>query len=138
MDKILDWNAFETKLTWLVSAIKSEYHPDIIVGITRGGVVPARLLCRDLGVKKMYCINVEKIGEKRVVSTNIEEELQGKDVLLVEDYLETGRSLVVGKVYLESLGANVKTAALYFQSRSEITPDFFNKRTDKLIRFPWE
>ena len=36
--------------------------PTVIVGLTRGGWVPARLLCDELGVKKLYAVKTEHWG----------------------------------------------------------------------------
>ena len=70
--------------------------------------------------------------------TEILEDLKGKTILLVEDMLETGRSLVVAKNYLEEKGATVKTVCLYTLPISEITPDYFLREVDAVIEFPWE
>lgn len=115
-----------------------DYKPDIIIGITRGGLVPSRLLAKYLEVKKMHCLSVCKVGEKRQVVTDVLEDLEGKDILLVEDMLETGRSLVVAKDYLESKGANVKTACLYTMPISEIEPDFYLRRVEEVGKFFWD
>lgn len=40
---------------------------DVIVGITRGGVIPARLFCSGLHVKTMHCVSVQKQDKQRVV-----------------------------------------------------------------------
>ncbi len=119
-------------------AEKIDWQPEVIIGIVRGGLVPARLLSSYLKVKKMYCLSVEKVGEERKVMTEIKADLAGKKVILVEDMLETGRSLIVAKNYLESLGATVKTACLYTMPISEIKPDYSLKEIDKPIGFPWE
>jgi hypothetical protein len=132
----MDWAKFEIELKNLSK--KVDFVPDIIIGITRGGVIPARLLCTYLSVKEMYCISVNKVGEERKVITTIDGNLVGKIILLVEDMLETGRSLIVAKKYLETKGAKVKTACLYIMSVSEIRPDYYLKESKKIENFPWE
>jgi uncharacterized protein len=131
----MDWHAFEKEVKDL--STKINYHPDIIIGITRGGIIPARLLSSYLKVKDMHCISVRKIGEERVV-TEIYDNLKSKKVLLVEDMLETGRSLIIAKKYLEYKGAKVKTACLYVMPISKITPDFFLRQVKRVEKFPWE
>ena len=132
----MDWQTFESEIKKL--SMKIDYKPDIIIGITRGGLVPARLLSTNLQVKDMYCLTVRKIGEERKVTNEITENLVDKSILLVEDMLETGRSLSVAKQYLESKGAKVKTACLYTISISEIEPEFYLKQVQKVKEFPWE
>jgi hypoxanthine phosphoribosyltransferase len=66
------------------------------------------------------------------------DDLVNKNVLLVEDMLETGKSLIAAKQYLESKGARVKTACLYVMPISEIVPDFSLRQVEKVEKFFWE
>ena len=132
----MNWTDFEQEMRTLSEKIN--YKPDKIIGITRGGIIPARLLSAFLDVKDMYGIAVKKVGEERKVVTDILEDLTGKHVLLVEDILETGRSLIIAKQYLESKGAKIKTACLYTMSISEIEPDFYLTQIQDVKKFPWE
>ncbi|TKJ17267.1 hypothetical protein CEE44_01905 [Candidatus Woesearchaeota archaeon B3_Woes] len=132
----MDWQAFHQEIKELSDRI--DYHPDTIIGITRGGIVPARILSSSLEIKSMYCLTVRKErGERRVV-TEVLDNLVGKNILLVEDMLETGRSLIIAKEYLESKGAIVKTACLYVMSCSEIEPNYYLRQVQNTKKFPWE
>ncbi len=132
----MNWNTFEDEMTALSVKITGKY--DIIVGITRGGLVPARMLSTSLGVKKMHCVSVLKKDGERSVVTEINENLSGKSILLVEDMLETGRGLQSVQAYLESKGAQTKTACLYTMPISEFTPDFSLREVEEVVGFPWE
>ena len=135
----MGWQTFEQEIKKLSEKIEfNNYHPDMIFGITRGGVVPARLLSSSLLVKDMICISVRKIGGERKVITDILDDIFGKNVLLVEDMLETGRSLIAAKNYIESKGAKVRTACLYIMPISEVQPDFYLNQINKPVNFPWE
>lgn len=128
----------EMRLAVKELAEKIDYSPDVIVGIVRGGMVPARLLSSDLGVKDMYALTVKKVGGEQKVTSDIVEDISGKKILLVEDMLETGKSLIAAKEYLEKKGAEVKTACLYMMPISEIKPDFSLKEVTEVVPFPWE
>ena len=132
----MNWDELRAEVKELATRI--DYTPDIIVGIVRGGLVPARLLSSELGVKDMYALTVKKVEEERKVANDILENINGKKVLLVEDMLETGKSLIVAKEYLEKKGAEVKTACLYTMPMSEIKPDSSLKEITEVIPFPWE
>ncbi len=134
--KKMDWIQFDQEIQALSGKINSQF--DVIVGIVRGGLIPARLLSKYLGVKELYCLTVQKQGNERKVVTEITARLQNKKVLLVEDILETGKSLMVAKKYLETKGANVSTAALCVMPISEIEPNFYLKKVEKLVPFPWD
>ena len=132
----MTWQDFINEVKVLSAQIN--YSPDIIIGIVRGGIIPARLLSNNLKVKEIYCITVKKIGKERKVMSDVLEELKGKNILLVEDMLETGKSLIIAKEYLEKKGAAVKTACLYAMPNSEIKPDYYLKEIKEVIKFPWE
>lgn len=132
----MTWPQFEAEVKKLAARI--HMRPDVVIGIVRGGIIPARLLSSELNIKNMYCLTVKKRGKDREVTNNILENLNTKKILLVEDMLETGKSLITAKAYLEEKGARVKTACLYTMPISKITPDYFLKEIREVVRFPWE
>ena len=95
----MTWEEFQTDINNL--AVKIEDAPDIIIGVVRGGLIPARLLSSRLKVKDMYSLTIKKLGNERKVTNDILEDLTGKQILLIEDMLETGKSLIIAKQFLE-------------------------------------
>lgn len=132
----MTWEELESEVSALSSKITIT--PDLIVAIVRGGLIPARLLSRNLHVKDMFCITIVKKGDKREILSEIEEDLIGKTVLLVEDVLESGTSLSVGKEYLGKKGAHVKTACLYVMPTTKIKADYYISEVSVVAKFPWE
>ena len=133
---VMDWNELAQEVKKLTEKVDPK--PDIIIGIVRGGLIPSRLLSSYLGVKEMYALTVKKVGDERKVTSEVSENLNGKRILLVEDMLETGKSLIVAKQYLESKGATVETACLYTMPISEVKPDYSLREVSEVARFPWE
>jgi hypoxanthine phosphoribosyltransferase len=131
----MNWNKFDREIRSL--AKKIDYAPDIVVGIARGGVVPAVILAKQLQVKDMFVLKLEREGERRISAYTISD-VSKKKILLVEDMLETGQGLKAGKKFLEEKGAEVKTACLYTMPISEIEPDYSLKEIAEVIPFPWE
>ncbi len=139
--KIL-WEEFYNLSHRLVSQInENKYRPDFIFGIVRGGLVPASLLAYFFPDSSLLSLAVIKEGETRRVDKEIVDQLDltGKRVLIVEDMLETGRSAMTAKEFLENKGALVKIACYFTSLISEIKPDFVieEKIVGKII-FPWE
>ncbi len=132
----MTWGELEKEIIALSATI--HFLPDIIIGIVRGGVIPARLISSKLGVKEMYCLRVKKVGSERRVTSDILEEMKEKKILLVEDMLETGKSLIVAKQYLEKKGGIVQTACLYTMPTSKVKPDYYLKEIQEVAKFPWE
>ena len=130
----MKWDEFDADTRTLAGKI--DFTPDIIVGIARGGVIPATLLAKILKVKDMFVLKLQRVNERRI-SAFMLDDISGKRILLVEDMIETGRGLKTGKEFLEEKGAAVKTACLYTMPISEITPDYFLKQIDQVADFPW-
>ena len=130
----MTWDEFEAEVQKL--AAKIDFTPDIIVGIARGGVIPATLFSYIFRVKDMFVLKLEKKGEKQISAFALKD-VAGKRVLLVEDMIETGRGMMGGKEFLQGKGAEVKTACLYTMAKSEIVPDFSLKRLHEAPEFPW-
>jgi len=130
----------------LASTISSSgFRPDMIVGISRGGLVPARILSDILGVRELFTIRVSfytgvgKTATAPKIVQPLVERLEGKRVLLVDDVSDTGKSLIVAKEHLENMGAReVKVATLHFKPHSKFRPDFFVSKTDAWLVYPWE
>ena len=133
---MLDWDTFTKEVKDLGNKI--DYQPDLIVGIARGGVIPAVFLSKQLKVKDMMVLKVRVEGNERILRAEVVADVKDKNILLVEDMLETGKTLVVVKEYLESKGANVKTACLYIMPITEVKPDYFLTQINQVEKFPWE
>ena len=132
----MNWDTFTSETKEL--GHKIDYKPDCIIGIARGGVIPAVFLSKQLGVKDMYVLKVRVEGDERKIMAEVFTDISNKKVLLVEDMLESGKTLIVVKDYLESKGAEVKTACLYIMPHTEIKPEFYLKEIPEVEHFPWE
>lgn len=126
-------------------ASKIDFKPDVIVGISRGGLVPARILSDILDNKNLAVLGIifyKGVGE-RTGSPEITQELsmdiKGKKVLVVDDVADTGKSLIVAKDYIANKGASeIKVATLHYKPHSEFKPDYYIGTTEAWIVYPWE
>lgn len=124
---------------------KSGFHPDVIVSIARGGLVPARLLADYLHVKDLLAIKTDhwgltatKDGQAKI-SYALNIDLTGKKVLVVDDITDTGQSLELSKQHVrERNPVEVRTATLYHLHNSKYVPDFYGmEREWAWMIFPW-
>ncbi len=133
----MHWNDF-VEDTWKLSQ-KIDFQPEIIIGVTRGGVIPARLLCTFLNVEEMHCLWVQRLrGKERKIASTIAANLNGKKVLIVDDMMETSGVMTAAKKYILDKGAIVKTACLYTMPFSENLPDYSYSEVKEVQVFPWE
>ena len=124
---------------------KSGFNPDIIVGVSRGGWAPGRILSdllentHTVNLKIEFYVGIGKTAGRPIVTQPIGEDISGKRVLVVDDVSDTGKSLKVAMEHmLEKGAAGVKTATIYFKPHSTFKPDFFADSTANWIIFPWE
>ena len=89
--------------------------PTVVIGLTRGGWVPARLLCDLLGVKKLYAVKTEHWGvtanpDGKRFSPKSEREHRDEEVLVVDDITDTGESMSIAEAHLCEMRPRVRTA----------------------------
>ena len=133
--RVMNWQEFDDETRKLAKKIDAA--PDMIVGIARGGIIPATLLAKILKVKDMQTLNMQREGTGRHITATIFGDVSGKHVLLVEDMIETGESLIAGKRFLEERGAVVETCCLFIMPTSRLKPDYFLREIDTIAEFPW-
>jgi hypoxanthine phosphoribosyltransferase len=144
--EIVSWNQTYELLSQLSNTIeKSKFKPEIIVGISRGGWIPARIISDLIGTKKIVNISVEfyegiaKTKPKPIISEKFSHSVNNKKILVVDDLTDTGASLELVKSNLKKKNAlDVRTATIYHKPWSVIVPNYYGKETRKWVVFPWE
>lgn len=131
--------------TAIVAQGKMPYY-DAIIGVTRGGLVPAVALSHYLNVS-MYPIrwsnrddDVCEIGQSTIIKI-----IRSKKILIVEDIIDTGQTLVDILKYLGSLDTECvfHTAAIVTNIAQPLTPNYTYKlidrdKDDRWVNFFWE
>jgi uncharacterized protein len=124
---------------------KDEYQPDIIVGVSRGGWPPARVMSDLLQNPKLANMKVEfykDIGvrnKKPLITQPVTMEVRGKRALVVDDVSDTGHSLRVVANHLRRKPVKeLRVCTIYMKPQSIFRPDYYARTTRKWIIFPWE
>ena len=123
----------------------SDFRPDILLGIARGGLVPAGALAYALDCKNLFTISVEfytGVDARLEVPVMLPPFLDASDldaarVLIVDDVADTGKTLELVHQFCAGHVAEARTAVLYEKPQSIIKADFAWRRTDRWINFPW-
>lgn len=144
--EIPSWNQLYKLLLDLASAVRRNgFEPDIIVGVSRGGWLPARVMsdlledCKMANVAVEFYVGVAETKGEPDITQPVSVSVKDKKVLVVDDVTDTGESLRVVQSHLEERGATeVKTATVYYKPWSLVVPDYYEKETRSWIVFPWE
>ena len=140
------WDEIYEMMLKLASRVRrSNYSPEVIVGVSRGGWPPARImsdLLENQNLANMKVVFYRDIGlrnKRPIITQPVTARIKGKRVLVVDDVSDTGHSLKVVYAHLkEKRAREVKVCTLYLKPRSLFTPHFYAKKTIKWIIFPWE
>ena len=144
--EILTWERFGSASRELAQLIvDSDFTPDLIIAVARGGLLPAGALSYAMGVKLSDAVNVEfytdvheTLPDPVLLAPMLDtESIQGRNVLVVDDVVDSGRTLSLVLDLLRQYGAVCRSAVVYEKPRSEVKPDFAWKSTDEWIVFPW-
>jgi len=140
------WNQIYDMLLNLAEKIrKDKFKPNVIVGVSRGGWPPARVLSDLMGnpnianVRAEFYLGVAETKGEPTLTQPVSMEVDGKKVLVVDEVADTGKSLKLVKEHIIERGATeVKIATVYYKPWSIVKPDYYEKETSQWIVFPWE
>ncbi len=147
--KLVTWEEIVEWSMGLARVIKeSSFRPDVVVAVSRGGYVPARLMCDFLLVDNLVSLQSQhwteaaKVAEKAIIKFPYKLDLSGQRVLLVDDIVDTGDTLMLARDFIlsEWRPAELKIAALQWISPvAKIKPDFYYIEVKEWIwfQYPW-
>lgn len=144
--EILTWERFGTCCRELARQIAdSGFEPEVLIAVARGGMLPGGGLSYALGVKLTDAINVEfytdvheTLPDPVLLAPMLDtDSIEGKRVLVVDDVVDSGRTLALVLDLLTNVGAQPRSAVVYAKSTTVVEPDYVWARTDKWIVFPW-
>ncbi|MBA3020357.1 phosphoribosyltransferase [Propionicimonas sp.] len=144
--EVLTWEGFGKASRELATAVvDSGFQPDLIMSITRGGMLPAGTISYAMGIKNLHIINVEfytGVDARLPMPVLLPPvpaavDLSQKKVLVIDDVADTGETLRMVRDFCATHVAETRTAVLYEKSQSVVKCDYVWKRTDEWISFPW-
>lgn len=146
----VSWDQFHRDckaLAWRLSEISAERGEwQAIISITRGGLVPAAIIARELGVRNIETICIASYHEfdtqgelmilKPIADDLIKRCEAGENILIIDDLADTGAT--AKKV--RELMPNAHIATVYSKTNGKPTVDTFITEVsqDTWIFFPWD
>jgi hypoxanthine phosphoribosyltransferase len=142
----IDWDTIYSLCIETYERIWADgFKPDLIVGIARGGWVPARILAdffittSTANVKVEFFHGIFETKEEPYITQPVSGETRWKRVLLVDDISDTGNSLKATINHLRRRKvADLKTVCLHIKPWTEPLPNYYAESTDAWVIYPWE
>jgi hypoxanthine phosphoribosyltransferase len=137
---------YEKSLALAEKVRKGENVPlDFLVGVSRGGLVMTRILSDLLDIQAIGIIRCEyysdlaETGKIPRITQELQDDITGRNVLVIDDVADTGESLVEIQKYLSNKRPRtIRLATLYLKPGSRVLPDYHVSKTSSWIIFPWE
>jgi hypothetical protein len=138
-EKTESWDYIVAAADRLVAALREESRDvDTIVGVARGGWIPARLVAGRLGVKRLYSFGITYVDPQRSSLVVYQRpDLKNAKILLIEDAVESGKALQHSRDDL-SAENRVTTAAFIATTSRLYTPDIWLDERESVPTMPWE
>lgn len=154
--RIVSWQEIDQLARSLFHLVKNDgFEPEIILGISRGGTIPSRLLSdmfeAEIPFKEggatlilatmqiKFYTGIAETHTQPIVAQDVTVEIQQKKILLVDDLVDSGESIQCALEYLSLKNPKeVRVATLLQKPYSKITPHYSVEETTEWVVFPHE
>lgn len=153
----LDWARLDSLIAVLAERVREDGVPDLVVGVLRGGMVPAVMLAHRLGVRSVRGVEVTHttvdgpngLKTPHPIITNPDSlgAFAGADVLLIDDVTGSGDTADIAAGLLSGTAGRVRRAVVVvniinWQAANACAPqdvhDYVATTCSGWVRFPWE
>jgi hypoxanthine phosphoribosyltransferase len=139
----MNWDEWFSLFSPVVGSIIAQFQPNILVPAMNGGLIPAGIIAARLGIKDVRPVSIGRRGEERYFLYPDQGEIgdiQGARILIVEDDVPTGMSIMMAQEHFLSKGAAEVKIACIFKGKDIQGIDFFAQEMDPKLfpKYPWK
>ncbi|ROO51617.1 hypothetical protein EDC02_6501 [Micromonospora sp. Llam0] len=152
----LSWPEIDTIVGRLASGARADGTPDAVVGVLRGGLVPAVMVAHALGVRTVRAIEIvhtqsDAVGASKTAEPQVSNpaslgDLAQLDVLVIDDIVGTGATIARTVDLVRAAGAvRIRTAACVANrvnwrgpGRPDQAVSLLGDEVSGWVIFPWE
>jgi len=143
---VVTWEALGDMVAELATKVRGEY--DVMLAITRGGLVPAGMLAYRLGIRNILVAAVEYYDNEgkpgphpTFLQFPADPQLRGQRVLIVDEVWDSGTTIHAVTERVRQAGGQPTTAVLHYKpdrSRVAGSPDHHVETTDRWVVYPFK
>ncbi len=142
------WEDLDSLVAELAERLSAAPEPDVVLAISRGGLVPAGMLGYRLGWRDMLLAAVVAYddeqgfrGKADFLQSPSDDQIAGKTVLVIDEVWDSGTTIAAVSKRIRDAGGTPVTAVLHYKparSRVDIVPDHFIVETDDWVLYPFK
>ena len=144
----LSWTDVNSLIGGLISRLQG-YDFDVVIAITRGGIVPGGIIAEQLGVNQVLVASVDFYEDEShqlawpvFMQFPADSFLRNKQVLIVDDIWYRGKEVMSVTDRVEQAGGRSISAVLHYKPHHSLfkdkSPNFYAAQTEDWIIYPWE
>lgn len=149
--ELITWEEVKKLIAHLIPQFRTEF--EVMVIVTRGGIIPGGLLCEALNIESVMTAAVDFPFESRQAEAKLlawpkfiqfpsEDQLNGREILIVDDVWGSGRTITAVRGRVVAAGGRASTCVLHYNPYrnlfGQLRPDYYAASTDAYIVYPWE
>jgi hypoxanthine phosphoribosyltransferase len=139
----IDWAMFGELCRALALKVVRDYDPEVIIGLTKAGVIPAAVVSSILDVD-FHVLKISRregddvVRDRPAIFSEVPREVTGKRVLIVDEITTSGDTLRLALAAIrDAHPAEVRTATSFARSTG-YRPDYAALTMDAFVIFPWD
>jgi hypoxanthine phosphoribosyltransferase len=143
---VVTWDDLDALVATLARAVGREF--DVLLAISRGGLVPAGMLAYRLDLHEILVVGAEFYlpdggthERPRIGRLPADELLAGRRVLVVDEVWETGETMTAVLERVRAVGGLPVSAVIHYKpARSRVTaaPDHYAAAVHDWVRYPYK
>jgi hypoxanthine phosphoribosyltransferase len=144
----VSWDDLDRLVAELAERLAAGPEPDVVLAISRGGLVPAGMLGYRLGWRDMLLAAVVAYDDEQgfrgradFLQFPSDDQLRGRRVLVIDEVWDSGTTIAAVTQRIREAGGEPITAVLHYKprhSKVDIVPDLFIVETDDWILYPFK
>jgi hypothetical protein len=144
----LSWADVDELVGSLISRLQV-YSYDVVIAITRGGIIPGGIIAEQLAIQQVLVASVDFYEDEAhelawpiFMQFPADSFLRGKQVLIVDDVWYRGKEVLNVSDRVVQAGGRPISAVLHYKPEfslfEERSPNFYAAITSDWIIYPWE
>ena len=146
------WKQIDKMCRFLAETATDDF--TAVVGLSRGGLIPATIIANHLNIRHVYSIGlasyeVDKAGEIHINNHDVYQSIpsdcrcmkRGENVLIVDDISDKGATFqYVMDTYMAKADCDSKSLSIFIKPETTYIPDMYYGviPQEMWVTFPWE